>query len=354
MKKNKNIAIVGGGGVTAVMTALACARKGISVDFFLDETNYDEFRTSFGNHCLWRSVHENNQRLTRFSSQSQWIWEKFILSSSGEYGRKEKMSRVVERAEIGRLSRLYEQHGLPFEVKNYGEDNLLTLPSFIDCTNKSIFVSYDSILLNTAEIFSYFQDELAFFTGVNIFRNKNIGGLNRIEGGVIFVDEKKRLYDTIIKFTNCFEFNMVESFDAIFPDVDMIFKDYYLSDSVSHLLHPVLITEKEFNIWITPSVDGEVIRVAMETHVPQSIEVMKRSLNIDAYVDRRKIDVISSALFTHTSSFTYSESPRTVVPCWTSSEDDKKIVVVESVDSYYNSSPIISEEITTLLGRSIN
>lgn len=34
MKKNKNIAIVGGGGVTAVMTALACARKGISVDFF--------------------------------------------------------------------------------------------------------------------------------------------------------------------------------------------------------------------------------------------------------------------------------------------------------------------------------
>lgn len=189
---------------------------------------------------------------------------------------------------------------------------------------------------------------------MNIFRNKNIGGLNRIEGGVIFVDEKKRLYDTIIKFTNCFEFNMVESFDAIFPDVDMIFKDYYLSDSVSHLLHPVLITEKEFNIWITPSVDGEVIRVAMETHVPQSIEVMKRSLNIDAYVDRRKIDVISSALFTHTSSFTYSESPRTVVPCWTSSEDDKKIVVVESVDSYYNSSPIISEEITTLLGRSIN
>lgn len=33
MKKNKNIAIVGGGGVTAVMTALACARKGSPLIF---------------------------------------------------------------------------------------------------------------------------------------------------------------------------------------------------------------------------------------------------------------------------------------------------------------------------------
>lgn len=100
---------------------------------------------------------------------------------------KEKMVRIVERSEIPHLARLYEQHDLPYEVKNGGDDESINFPSFLNCKNKSVFVSYDSILLNTAEIFSYFQDELAFFTCVNVFRNKNIGGLNSIESGVIFL-----------------------------------------------------------------------------------------------------------------------------------------------------------------------
>ena len=354
MKKNKNIAIVGGGGVTAVMTALACARKGISVDFFLDDSDYDDFKTSFGNHCLWRRIHENNQRLSRFSTQSQWMWEKFILSSSGEFGRKEKMIRIIERSEVAHLAHLYEQHDLPYEVQNCGDDGAINFPSFINCKNKSVFVSYDSILLNTAEIFSYFQDELAFFTSVNVFRNKNIGDLNSIESGVIFFDENKRIYDTIIKFTNGYKINEISSIYQVCPAVNRVFRDYYLSHSVGNLLSPILITEKEYNLWVVPSVDGTVIRVGADVHVPQSADLLMRSLDIDAYCDRRKLDIISESLFTIISSFSYAEGTLAVVPCWTASEDNKKIVVVESVDSYYNASPIISEEITTLLANSFN
>lgn len=147
---------MGGGGVTAAMTALACARKGISVDFFLDDRDYDDFKTSFGNHCLWRRIHENNQRLSRLCTQSQWMWEKFILSSSGEFGRKEKMVRIVERSEIPHLARLYEQHDSPYEVKTAEMMNPSIFP--LSLTVKQIcFVSYDSILLNTAEIFPTFR-----------------------------------------------------------------------------------------------------------------------------------------------------------------------------------------------------
>lgn len=89
-------------------------------------------------------------------------------------------------------------------------------------------------------------------------------------------------------------------------------------------------------------------------HVPQSADLLMRSLDIDAYCDRRKLDIISESLFTIISSFSYAEGTLAVVPCWTASEDNKKIVVVESVDSYYNASPIISEEITTLLANSFN
>ncbi|MGQ6554468.1 FAD-dependent oxidoreductase [Serratia sp. IR-2025] len=354
MKKNKNIAIVGGGGVTAAMTALACARKGISVDFFLDDRDYDDFKTSFGNHCLWRRIHENNQRLSRLCTQSQWMWEKFILSSSGEFGRKEKMVRIVERSEIPHLARLYEQHDLPYEVKNGGDDESINFPSFLNGKNKSVFVSYDSILLNTAEIFSYFQDELAFFTSVNVFRNKNIGDLNSIESGVIFFDENKRMYDTVIKFTNGCNINEIVSPFEVCPAVNRVFRDYYLSHSVGNLLSPMMITEREFNLWIVPSVDGKIVRVGGDIHVPQSAEFLTRSLDIGAYIDRRKLDIISDSLFTIISSFSYVEGALAVVPCWTASEDNKKIVVVESVDSYYNASPIISEEITAFLTDSSN
>ncbi|WP_440503961.1 FAD-dependent oxidoreductase, partial [Serratia nevei] len=354
MKKNKNIAIVGGGGVTAAMTALACARKGISVDFFLDDRDYDDFKTSFGNHCLWRRIHENNQRLSRLCTQSQWMWEKFILSSSGEFGRKEKMVRIVERSEIPHLARLYEQHDLPYEVKNGGDDESINFPSFLNGKNKSVFVSYDSILLNTAEIFSYFQDELAFFTSVNVFRNKNIGDLNSIESGVIFFDENKRMYDTVIKFTNGYNINEIVSPFEVCPAVNRVFRDYYLSHSVGNLLSPMMITEREFNLWIVPSVDGKIVRVGGDIHVPQSAEFLTRSLDIGAYIDRRKLDIISDSLFTIISSFSYVEGTLAVVPCWTASEDNKKIVVVESVDSYYNASPIISEEITAFLTDSSN
>lgn len=354
MKKNKNIAIVGGGGVTAVMTALACARKGISVDFFLDDLDYDEFKTSLGSHCLWRSVHEDNPRLSRFAAQSQWIWEKFILASSGEFGRKERVVRVVERAELNQLIKLYELYNLPYEVKNCGDDESIVLPPFLDYKNKFVFVSYDSILLNVAEIFSYFSDELAFFTRVNVFRNKNIGGLGRIEDGVIFVDEKKHLYDIVVKFTNDFKLNQIFSFNAVDVEAKTVFKDFYLSDTISHLTQPIWISENEFNIWLTPSVDGRVIRVGMDVHFPQSAEVLARNLNIDAYLSRSKIDVMSSSIFSIGSRGVSSEDAKSVIPCWTVSDDNKKIVVVESVDSYYNASPAVAEEITTLLTLIIN
>lgn len=77
------------------------------------------------------------------------------------------------------------------------------------------------------------------------------------------------------------------SFNAVDVEAKTVFKDFYLSDTISHLTQPIWISENEFNIWLTPSVDGRVIRVGMDVHFPQSAEVLAENLNIDAYLSKR-------------------------------------------------------------------
>ncbi|WP_161953361.1 hypothetical protein, partial [Escherichia coli] len=124
-------------------------------------------------------------------------------------------------------------------------------------------------------------------------------------------------YDIVVKFTNDFKINQIFSFNAVDVEAKTVFKDFYLSDTISHLTQPIWISENEFNIWLTPSVDGRVIRVGMDVHFPQSAEVLARNLNIDAYLSRSKIDVMSSSIFSIGSRGVSSEDAKSVIPCWT-------------------------------------
>ncbi len=75
------------------------------------------------------------------------------------------------------------------------------------------------------------------------------------------------MYDTVIKFTNGYNINEIVSPFEVCPAVNRVFRDYYLSHSVGNLLSPMMITEREFNLWIVPSVDGKIVRVGGDIHV---------------------------------------------------------------------------------------
>ncbi|MGV7963197.1 FAD-dependent oxidoreductase [Photorhabdus tasmaniensis] len=254
------IAIIGAG-ITGVMTALTCARKGVNVDLYDAGAIPNTTNLSWAHGRLWKYIHENNFSLQPLAAQSQAFWEDFILASNGTFGCKTQSIRVVDDTTCERLERLYKKLNVTYDINDKAisaQSSLLHLPS----SNVKFFVGYDAILLNARKIYAYLCHELAEYENVRIIPHSNIDLNSIYEGRYLHIAGEKKQYSAIICTIN----QPVDKQNALIDVRPLqqyqVHLDVHINDMRASILKPVLNMGDEHISWCVPSPDRKVLKLS--------------------------------------------------------------------------------------------
>ncbi|QDI46991.1 FAD-binding oxidoreductase [Serratia marcescens] len=141
-----NIAIIGAG-ITGVMTALACARKGASVELYDAAAIPNAANLSWAHGRLWKYAHENNVALQPLAARSQAFWRQFLGIGNKTFGCQTQSIRVVDDVACRYLTQLYDDLAIGYDI----QDPVLSVQSSLlrlHSTNRRLFIGHDAILLD--------------------------------------------------------------------------------------------------------------------------------------------------------------------------------------------------------------
>lgn len=151
------IAIIGAG-ITGIMTALACARKGAVVDLYDAENIPNTGNLSWASGRLWKHIHEHNGSLEPLALASLPYWEALIMRSGGELGCRTESLRLLPLNDSLELERHYRARGSRCYIQEPQASEQSQVFRF--STDKHLFIGCDAVLLNARKICQQLLDEL--------------------------------------------------------------------------------------------------------------------------------------------------------------------------------------------------
>lgn len=233
-----NIAIVGAG-ITGIMTALACARKGASVDLYDAGPipNPDNLSWAYGR--LWKHIHENNPTLQPLAADSYAFWKEKISGGDGYFGCQARSFRVVDDATCDRLAALYQNASVGYEL----HDRAISAQSCLlnlERVGSRLFVGHDAILLNARNICMDLLEQLTEMKNVRFWPHFRVDlsalGKNR----AVYVDGNYKKYSDVILATSCPEMGTTPDCGPRLRRQYQVHLDVHISDGRACLLQPVL------------------------------------------------------------------------------------------------------------------
>lgn len=336
-----NIAIIGAG-ITGIMTALSCARKGARVDLYDMGEIPNQSNLSWAHGRLWRGIHDRNELLQRLAFRSQCYWNEMIEFSDGYFGRHTKSIRMVNDELCESLEKTYHQHNIQYEIN--GKTALLqeSIIKF-DTDKKNAFIGFDAILLNAKEIYSHLCSEAINHNMISLHRNTiiNINQVN--ERGEIYIEKETKKYSKIIITTGT---PLYKTASADCVKKFQVHVDVHIDDGLRNVIRPMLDMGDDNVSWCVPSPNNKVLKLSASNFAydekPNEIKVTHIREHLLSLL---KINY--SVVDTHVSIYYEKEREiRQSSPYW-SFTNDNDIVTVSSCDaSLFKASPALSEEIS--------
>ena len=347
-----NIAIIGAG-ITGVMTALACARKGASVELYDAAVIPNVANLSWAHGRLWKYAHENNAALQPLAACSHGFWRQFIGTGNGTFGCQTQSIRVVDDVDCRHLAQLYDDLEIGFEIQDpvlSVQSSLLRLPS----TNRRLFIGHDAILLNAHKVYAHLCQTLASTDRITLKPHTHVD-LNTIREGRYFcVNGERKSYTAVIclagrPLARCFDRS-----DASPEAKYQMHLNVHLNDARACLLKPVLTMGDEQSSWCVPSPDRRVLKVSASrfscSMPPNShdLQVYKRYLLDRLHVKYDQVDVVVSPYFELPS------EARQGTAYWCR-HDATGCIAVEACDaSIFKIAPALSEQISEHVIRGVD
>jgi hypothetical protein len=255
-----NIAIIGAG-ITGVMTALACARQGASVDLYDAGTIPNTTNLSWAHGRLWKHIHENNASLQPLAAHSHAFWRDFIGARDGMFGCKTQSIRIVDDNTCDRLVQAYQELAIGYDIHDRAlsvQSSLLNLP----CSSTRMFVGHDAILLNARKIYEYLCYELTECKNVSIKPHTYIDLTSISEGRLLYVEGSYKEYAAIICATG-YPMTVKQNEGKVRPRPKyQVHLDVHVDDARAAMLKPVLNMGDEHLSWCVPSPDRTVLKVS--------------------------------------------------------------------------------------------
>lgn len=255
-----NIAIIGAG-ITGVMTALACAREGASVDLYDATAIPNTENLSWAHGRLWKHVHENNVALQPLASDSVAYWHALIHGANNVFGCQTQSVRVVDNVTCQHLTQLYDSLDIGYDVQE-SEASVLNQMLNFAVPGKRLFIGHDAILLDARKIYSYLCHEMEKDTGINLKPFHRVD-LSTIQEGKSFIVQGERKHYTSVICTTGSPITAESTEYQLRPAPQyQVHLDVHLNDTRASFFKPVLTMGDKNITWCVPSPDRRVLKVS--------------------------------------------------------------------------------------------
>lgn len=339
----RDIAVVGAG-ITGIMTALACARKGAGVDLYEAEHIPNRENLSWAPGRLWKHVHEHNRSLEPLASASLACWDALILRSRGELGCRTESLRLLAAEDCLQLERHYRTLGTGCRIQapqSSEHAGVFRFPA-----GKHLFTGHDAVLLNARKICLLLLDELAQCRNVTL-HPLTPADMNASGNGVLCLGgTDSRTYATIVSATSR---PLPERLSVTRDRAQVRYQvhfDVHVNDSRRGLLKPVLHFGDENRAWCVPSPDRRILKLSAsafsfpDTPRADTVEDCRTYL-------LEKLNIRYTRVESHVSA--YYEIPsekRQASPYWYT-DPQTGVVTVDSCDaSIFKIAPALSDQIS--------
>lgn len=339
----RDIAVVGAG-ITGIMTALACARKGAGVDLYEAEHIPNRENLSWAPGRLWKHIHEHNSCLEPLAGASLVYWEALILHSRGELGCRTESLRLLPREDCLQLERHYHALGTGCHIQTPQSCEQSSVFRF--AAGKQLFTGHDAVLLDARKICLLLLDELAECRNVTL-HPLTPADMDASGNGVLCLSgSDSRTYATIVSTTSQ---PLHERQPAARERAQIRYQvhfDVHVNDSRRGLLKPVLHFGDDRRTWCVPSPDRSVLKLSASAF---SFPDAPRADVVEAcrtYL-LQKLNIRYTRVESHVSA--YHEIPsekRPFSPYWYT-DPQTGVVTVDSCDaSIFKIAPALSDQIS--------
>ena len=291
-----NIAIIGAG-ITGVMTALACAREGASVDLYDAAAIPNAGNLSWAYGRLWKHVHENNAMLQPLAAFSLDYWRALIGGINSSFGCQTQSIRVVDNVTCQHLTRLYESLDIGYDVQQ-PDASILSQQLNIASPGKQLFIGHDAMLLDARKIYSYLCNEMEENPRISLKPFQRVDLSTIQDGKSLLIQGERKYYTSVISTTGTpiAEHNAESSSQPV-PQYQ-VHLDVHLNDDLAPFFKPVLTMGDRNHSWCVPSPDRRVLKVSASRFSYTSPPDNSRQLACKAYLlDQLRINYDNVRLF---------------------------------------------------------
>lgn len=192
------IAVVGAG-ITGILTALACARKGAFVDIYDLNDIPNRQSNSWAYARLWRMVHDSSPYLEELAARSETFWKNMMHQTGEQLVRPVNVIRVNSEPVLLSLKQAYNLRQQDSYITELESTCLRSMFRIKDSSHK-ILTGKDGFLLNADSIYLHLVDEIKKRKSIKLIPNSNL-----FSEGLFFTHEKKtpmKKYSTVVFSTS--------------------------------------------------------------------------------------------------------------------------------------------------------
>lgn len=247
------IAVVGAG-ITGVLTALACARKGAVVDIY-DEDNIPNKRSnSWAYARLCRVVHEDNPYIEELSSRSEAFWINMMHKTDANIIRPINIIRVNNENTLNAVKASYEKRKLDNNITSFESSCLGSLFNIKDNRQK-VLTGKDGFLLSADSIYQILIDKMKKHKNIKLIPNSNL--FNESVFPTCEREKQVKKYSNVIFCTSA----PVSSDSRVIKKMYQYHVDFNLQDG-NELRSAILDLGDHHKTWCIPSLDGRKLKLS--------------------------------------------------------------------------------------------
>ncbi|KHJ69283.1 hypothetical protein QU24_04380 [Pantoea rodasii] len=246
------IAVVGAG-ITGMMTALNCARKGAEVDIYDQYDIPNKHSNSWAYARLWRAIHEDNPALEALAIRSGVFWENLMNQYGENMIRPAKIIRINKERTLGSVRFSYEKNKKVNYTTSLKHTNLTSFFNIKEDNN--VLTGEDGLLLGAHVINEHLHNQLKKHEKIRLLPNET---LFAAKGEMNVICEKiARMYKKTLICTSspigCFP-NDVKKNYQYHLDIELM-NGQSFSDAILDMgdIHKT---------WCIPSIDGKVLKLS--------------------------------------------------------------------------------------------
>lgn len=247
------IAIVGAG-ITGVLTALACARKGAEVDLYDMNDIPNKQSNSWASARLYRVVHDGAPCLEELAARSELFWKNMMLQSGGKLIRPVTIIRINNEPDLLLLKHAYDRRQRDNCIAEVESSRLGYLFKLKDSSHK-VLTGRDGFLLNADQIYQQLIDEISTCNNITLISNSRFF----MESGR-FMSENSAILNKYLKVVFCTSAPVISKSRSAKKKyqyhIDVTFEEgNYFWDAI-------LDMGDENKTWCVPSMDGKTLKLS--------------------------------------------------------------------------------------------